>query len=468
MGVLNDRDPGRPAVSASAGSLLGPGWRVLELAREFRTGRLLPSEVTERLLDKSVPGPLFRLVTSARARSQAARADEFFRDGVDHGPLQGVPIGLKDLIDTEGEVTMLGCAALSGAPPASEDADVASSLDSAGGVFIGKTTMTELAFSGLGLNQHSPIPANALDRRRVPGGSSSGSAVAVASGLLPAAIGSDTGGSVRIPAAFNGLVGLKPSEGALSMHGVARVSLTFDTLGPITWDTADAWALWAAMTGSAFGPFQPRPVAGLRFAVPTTLFLEGLDDEVGSAFEQACERLARGGAILERVGAPVLNEIHESYLERFTIGIVEAFATFGQLLQDRREQIDPRVVRRLTAAEAATGVELARLHFRRRDITRSFWRAFQDYDAILAPTVPIRPPYLDDLLSADEETFGKVNSMVVRNTRIANYLGCPAVTVPAPFHGTRTPTGFMTMTRPGQEHLALSVGHEVERASLDE
>jgi aspartyl-tRNA(Asn)/glutamyl-tRNA(Gln) amidotransferase subunit A len=468
MGASHDPDARRRSAAPSADSRLGPGWRVLELARAYRAGRLLPSEATERLLDASAPGPLYRLVTAARARSQAARADELFRDGVDLGPLQGIPIGLKDLIDTEGEVTTVGSEALADALPASEDADVATSLDSAAAVFLGKTTMTELAFSGLGLNQHSPIPVNALDRRRVPGGSSSGSAVAVASGLLPAAIGSDTGGSVRIPAAFNGLVGLKPSEGALSMHGVARVSLTFDTLGPITWDTADAWALWAAMTGSGPGPFQPRPVAGLRFAVPTTLFLEGLDDEVGSAFEQACESLTRGGAILERVGAPVLNEIHETYLERFTIGIVEAFATFGQLLQDQREQIDPRVVRRLIAAEAATGVELARLHFRRRDVTRSFWRAFQDHHAILAPTVPIRPPFLDDLLYADEETFGKVNSMVVRNTRIANYLGCPAVTVPTSFRGTRAPTGFMSMTRPGQEHLALSVGHAVERGSLDE
>jgi aspartyl-tRNA(Asn)/glutamyl-tRNA(Gln) amidotransferase subunit A len=468
MGAADDDLPGRLERHEFPGTLLGPGWRVLELARDYRAERLRPSEATERLLDQAVPGPLFRLVTSARARSQAARADQQFRLGIDHGPLQGIPIGLKDLIDTAGEVSAVGSAALADAPAASEDADVAASLDSAGAVFLGKTTMTELAFSGLGLNQHSPIPTNALDPRRTPGGSSSGSAVAVASGLVPAAIGSDTGGSVRIPAAFNGLVGLKPSEGALSMHGVARVSLTFDTLGPITWDTADAWVLWAAMTGRTLGSFEPQPVAGLRFAIPTTLLLEGLDDEVGSAFEQACECLARGGADIDKVPAPVLNEIHETYLELFTIGTVEAFATFDQLLRQRHEWIDARVVRRLAAAEAATGAELARLHFRRRDIIRSFCRAFQDYHAILAPTVPILPPFLDDLLEADEETFDRANSMVVRNTRVANYLGCPAVTVPLPFRGTPAPVGFMAMTRPGQEHLALSVGHVVQRAGPPE
>lgn len=439
--------------------------RVVALADAYRTGRLRPSTVTERVLERADEA-IFRFLTPERARAQAARADAWFERGVIRSALQGVPIGLKDLLDTRGTPTTVGSAALAGSAAAREDADVAAALEAAGAVFVGKTTMTELAFSGLGLNQHAPIPANALDPRRVPGGSSSGSAVGVARGLLPAAIGSDTGGSVRIPATFNGLVGLKPSAGALSMHGVAKISSTFDTLGPIVHDTADAWAVWTTVRGSGSAAFTPRPVKGLRLAVPTTLVHDDLDDEVARGFERACEELSRRGAILERRAAPILEEIHATYLGVVTIGIVEAYAAFESLLGERAHDIDPRVVRRLDAGAAATGADLARLHVQRDELTRRFWKTFEHHEAVLAPTVPVLPPLRAPLEDGDEALFARTNALVVRNTRLANYVGCPASTVPAPAGDGPPFVGFMTMTRPGQEHLALSVGHAVEGSPL--
>ncbi|MFO8149434.1 MAG: amidase family protein, partial [Trueperaceae bacterium] len=235
---------------------LDPRWPSLTaLAARYRQGELDPAEVTEAHLADLAPGDVVRLVTAERARTQAAAASRRWRRGRLRGPLDGVPIVLKDLLDTAGDVTGAGSPALFGAPPAAADAPVAARLDAAGAVFLGKSTMTELAFSGLGLNPHTGTPGNAVDPARVPGGSSSGSAVAVARGLAVAAVGSDTGGSVRIPASFNGLVGLKTTDGAIPTDGAVPLSTTLDTLGPIARHSAQASA-----ASRAIGPSVSRVV----------------------------------------------------------------------------------------------------------------------------------------------------------------------------------------------------------------
>ncbi len=439
---------------------------ILDLAMAYRRGRSRPSDVLEALLAVLHPGPTFRFVTATRARAQAVAADARFARGRPRGLLDGVPIALKDLIDTSGDVTTVGSAALAAiGKAASEDADVARALDAAGAVFVGKTTMTELAFSGLGLNQHAPVPVNALDPTRVPGGSSSGSAVAVARGEVSVAVGSDTGGSVRIPAAFNGLVGLKPSRGALSMHGVAPVSRTLDTLGPLARGVADAWVLWSAMRGEGGWPFAPHDLEGLRIAAPVDLWRDDLDADVAAGFAWGVDALARAGLAPQDVEGAVLTEIDAVYAAAPGLGTIEALAGFGWLLDAREPGIDPRVVRRIRAGAAATGADLARLLAERERLERAFWRAFEGYDVLVAPTVACLPPRLEDVADPDAPSFATSNARVVRNPRVANYVGAPAATVPALVDGLRAPVGFMVMARPGHERLVMSVATVLEVAA---
>ena len=230
-----------------------------ELAKAYREKTLGPLEVTQHYLEKLQPGPIYRTLTPERALRQAKHAENLFAKGIDLGVLQGIPIAIKDNLDTEHDVTAGGSKVLAENPPALEDAPAVARLDATGAVFLGKTNMTELAYSGLGLNPHFGTPGCALDNSRIPGGSSSGSAVAVASGLACAAIGSDTGGSVRIPASFNGLVGLKTTNGLIPTDGCVALSTTLDTIGPLARTVEDAWHIFLALAAKPYERLEVYP-----------------------------------------------------------------------------------------------------------------------------------------------------------------------------------------------------------------
>ena len=420
-----------------------------QLARAYRAGQLRPSTVTEAYLAKLEPGPVYRLVTAKRARAQAAKADAVFDAGTDLGPLQGVPLALKDLMDTQGDVTAAGSKLFLNRATATQDCLAAARLDAAGAVFLGKTNMTELAFSGLGLNPHFGTPANVFDAVRVPGGSSSGAGVAVASGLACAAIGSDTGGSVRIPAAFNGLVGLKTTDGAVPLEGCVPLSTTLDTLGPLTRTAEDAWHVWRALLGAAPAPFRPTGATGLRVLVPTTVLQEDLDAEVAAAFTAVCEQLVHLGASLETRPLPVLAELNGLYGRFGSFAALEALALYEDLLGPGSE-VDPRVATRILAGRSRSAADYIQLGFERTRLQSVFWEACAGFDVVLAPTVAALPPKLTDLRT--DEAYFAANSRVLRNTAIFNLLGAPAVSVPyAPM------VGVMIAARPGQEALVLSV-----------
>ena len=425
-----------------------------QLARAFRTGQLRPSTVTEAYLAKLEPGPVYRLVTAKRARAQAAKADALFDAGTDLGPLQGVPLALKDLMDTKGDVTAAGSKLFLNRATATQDCPAAARLDAAGAVFLGKTNMTELAFSGLGLNPHFGTPANVFDAVRVPGGSSSGAGVAVASGLACAAIGSDTGGSIRIPAAFNGLVGLKTTDGAVPLEGCVPLSTTLDTLGPLTRTAEDAWHVWRALVGVAPAPFMPTGVTGLRVLAPTTVLQEDLDAEVAAAFAGVCEQLTELGVELETRPLPVLNELNGLYGRFGSFAALEALALYEDLLGPGSE-VDPRVATRILAGRSRSAADYIRLGFERTRLQSVFWAACAGFDVVLAPTVAVLPPKLTDLQT--DEAYFTANSAVLRNTAIFNLLGVPALSVPcAPM------IGVMVAARPGQEALVLSVAAALE------
>lgn len=426
-----------------------------QLAHAYRAGELRPGRVTEAYLAKIKPGPVYRLVTAERARAQAARADALFAAGTDLGPLQGVPLALKDLMDTAGDVTAAGAEVFLSNPPAAQDCPAAARLDAAGAVFLGKTNMTELAFSGLGLNPHFGTPENPLDKTRVPGGSSSGAGVAVASGLACAAVGSDTGGSVRIPAAFCGVIGLKTTDKLVPTEGCVALSTTLDTLGPLTRTAEDAWHLLRALLGVSPAPFVPTAVAGLRILAPTTVLQENLDDEVATAFSQVCTRLTKLGVRLETRPLSVLDELNSLYTRFGSFAALESLAMHEDLLERRKRAFDPRVASRILQGRSRSATDYIRLGFERTRLQRAFWEACAEFDVVLSPTVAVLPPKLTDLETDD--AYFAANRQVLRNTTVFNLLGVPAASVPcAPL------VGVSVAARAGQEELVLSVAAALE------
>jgi len=444
---------------------LDPRWPSLTvLAAHYRQGGLDPADVTEAHLAKLAPGDVVRLVTAERAREQAAAASRRWRRGRLRGPLDGVPIVLKDLLDTAGDVTGAGSPALFGASPAVADAPVAARLDAAGAVFLGKSTMTELAFSGLGLNPHTGTPGNAVDPARVPGGSSSGSAVAVARGLAVAAVGSDTGGSVRIPAAFNGLVGLKTTDGAIPTDGAVPLSTTLDTLGPITRDAADAWVLWRAMAAL---PVTTAAVAERRgrFWAPPTVWQEALEDGVRARFEGALAALRAAGHEIVSDPFGELAELDGLYARYGSFAAHEAWALHEALLERHGAVMDARVVDRIRAAAGRPASDYLRLGYAREGLRRAAWARAAGFDALLAPTVRIAPPAIAPL-EHDDAAYVAANAQVLRNTTLGNLLGGPCATVPIGLDREGLPVGLMVATHPGEDAAALAWAAAVERLGV--
>lgn len=431
---------------------------VAGLARAYRTGELEPVAVTQAYLAAIAAHShgrlVYRTLSEERALKQAARAARQFEAGIDVGPLQGVPLAIKDLIDTAGEVTAAGAKVLLDRPPAADDSPAAARLDAAGAVFLGKTNMTELAFSGIGINPHFGTPPCALDSTRVPGGSSSGSGVAVAAGLAAAAIGSDTGGSVRIPASVNGIVGLKTTDGRLPTAGTVPLSTTLDTLGPMTRDVDDAWAVFRALEAEEHRPLRPVH-RKLTLLAPTTVVTDDLDPEVAQAFEAALERLAGMGHEVRVEELPLLGEAASLYGRFGSFASHEAWANYEQLLTERGDEMDPRVTTRILEYAARPASQYIRLGYARADLLQRFWPGLAGVDALLAPTLPILPPRFDELV-ADAGYF-RANGLVLRNTALFNVLASPATSVPCGATGGGLSVGLMIAARPGDDELTLAI-----------
>lgn len=433
-----------------------------ELADAYRNKTLSPVEVTETYLQKlKVDSTYLKLLTD-RAQSQAKHAEQLFTRGVDLGLLQGIPIALKDLLDTKGNVTTSGSKVLSEGRPATEDAALVQILDRAGAVFLGKTNMTELAFTGIGMNPHYGTPGCALDKTRIPGGSSSGSAVAVAEGLACAAIGSDTGGSVRIPASFNGLVGLKTTNGQISTEGCIPLSTTLDTLGPIAKTVEDAWLLYLAMIEKPFEKLG-SPNHKLKFLVPTTLVLNELDNEVATAFEDTCQRLEQQGHQLTRQAVPAFQIIFDLYGQYGSFASHESLALYEDMLAQHGNEVDPRVGKRILALKGRSSTDYLKLVYTQKQLIKEFWHSYQNYDAILCPTVPILPPTMKSL--EDDAAYFKANALVLRNTSLFNFLAGPSVSVPCAKTSQGLSVGLMISAAPNREKWLLELASIVEQSN---
>lgn len=398
---------------------------------------------------------IFARMTEDRALAEAEAAAKRARAGQRLSPLDGVPVSWKDLFDTAGTATEAGSALLAGRIP-DRDAAVLRSATAMGLVCLGKTHMTELAFSGLGLNPVTATPPNAIEASRAPGGSSSGAAVSVAFGLAAAAVGSDTGGSVRVPAAWNGITGLKTTPGLLSLNGTVPLAPRFDTVGPLTRTVEDAALMLAALAGRKPADLTGATLKGARVMVLETTALDDCRPEPLAAFNDAVARLADAGATIIRAAAP---EVAEAFTLAPVLFSSEAYATWKDQIEAQPEKMYPPVRERFRSGAAFSAMDYIRA-WAKLDALRAQWIArVSGYDAVLVPTSPILPPDAARLL-ADPAFFAAENLLTMRNTRIGNLMGVCALTLP-----TKTPMcGISLMGRPYAEDHLLRMGIAAEAA----
>ena len=403
-------------------------------------------------------GRTYRLTYGTAARAAAADADALRATGRALGPLAGLPISIKDLFDVAGETTLAGSTALIDHPPAAQDAPIVRRLRAAGAVIVGKTNMVEFAYSGLGLNPHYGTPGNPFDRARVPGGSSSGAGTSVAYGMAAAAIGTDTGGSVRIPAAFCGLAGFKPTQSRITRAGAVPLSTSLDSIGPLAASVECCALVDAVLAGEDPVPLADLPLAGLRFAVPTGFLLDGLAPVVATAFGRALKRLADAGAHIIEAHMAVLERVPEIN-QLGGIAGPEAFAWHRALLARSGDRYDPRVRSRLEASAGVSAADyITALEFRAARIAE-FDRATQPFDAMLLPTVAVPPPRQDELTT--DADYSRINGQVLRNTTIFNLLDRCALSLPIQAPG-ELPVGLMLVGERGGDRRLLGIGKAVE------
>lgn len=392
------------------------------------------------------------------ARAEAAAIDALQQGGVPPGELAGLPIALKVLFDVAGEVTHSGSKWWT--QKAQADALIVSRLRRAGAVITGHTNMTEFAYSGLGLNPHYGTPANPLAPSRIPGGSSSGAAAAVAWGMAVAAIGSDTGGSVRIPAAFCGLVGFKPSQKRIPRDGVFHLSESLDSIGPIAHSVECCARLDAVLAGEQWQQGTQLNLRGRRFVVPTNYMVEDLSPGVAEAFANSLRTLRDCGAQIVEERVPILDTLHELMADGgFTAA--ESYQVHRQWLQQHGNEYDPRVRARMEMGAGITAADyLDLLHLRAvRKHQAEEW--LSAYDGLLAPTVAIAPPLLTELET--DLDYLRLNLHVLRNTTVANLLDLCAITLPNHAPG-ELPGGLMLVGRNGSDRLILNLAQAVETA----
>lgn len=435
---------------------------IASLAAELATGRTTSVALTEAALarisePKGEGKRAFLRVDAEAALAQAAASDGLRAHGIVPSPLAGLPVSVKDLLNVAGQPTAAGSVALADAEPAAADAPVVARLRAAGAVIIGRTNMTEFAFSGLGLNPHFGTPGNPFDRERIPGGSSSGAAVSVADGMAAAAVGSDTGGSVRIPAAFCGLVGLKPTQPRVPRDGVLPLSWSLDTIGPLARSVACCAVMDAIMAGEPAAVPEAVPVTGLRLMVPRGYLLDGLDATVAAAFTRALHRLSSAGARIaeERLAAvervPAANG-------RGGLAAPEAYAWHRDLLERRGETYDPRVRARLVPGAAVSAADYIETQRAREALIAEADAATQGIDALVLPTVAVVAPRLDEL--AADQAYARINALVLRNTAAFNFLDRPAASVPCASDGM--PVGLMLVGARFGDRRLLAVARAVE------
>jgi aspartyl-tRNA(Asn)/glutamyl-tRNA(Gln) amidotransferase subunit A len=426
------------------------------------TSRQLIADALAKIADPQGEGErTFTQVYADWAQQQALAADQRRAAGKSLSPLDGVPISIKDLFDVNGQVTTAGSRVLAGAAVAKKHAAIVERLLQAGAVVIGKTNMTEFAYSGLGINPHFGTPANPWDRaaQRIPGGSSSGAAVAVADGMCFGAVGSDTGGSVRIPAAFCGLTGYKPTARRIASGGLLPLSPSLDSIGVIAHDVASCIVLDTLIAEQALQP-ESQSLKWARFAVPQTLVLDGLDEEVAAAFQRALKRLAQAGARIEAIPCSEFAELAEiNAAGGFTA--LESWHWHQSLIAENAEGYDPRVLSRIRRGQPLGESDLQQLRQLRASWQQRVTARVQGFDALLMPTAPMVAPTIAEL-AEDDEAYFRANGAALRNPSVINFLDGCALSLPCQRPG-EAPVGLMVAGLPMHDQALLGWALAIER-----
>ncbi len=417
-----------------------------EHAQALAAGRISSRALVERCLariaDPSGEGRrAFIKVHAESARAMADAMDNLRRVGRSPSPYAGIPVSLKDLFDIAGEPTPAGSHVLADAPPAAAHAPVVHRMLAAGFVPVGRTNMTEFAFSGLGINPHYGTPLSPWDRAasRIPGGSSSGTAVSVSDGMAVAGLGTDTGGSCRIPAAFCGIVGYKPTARRVPITGVLPLAPSLDSVGPLAPSVSCCAIIDAVLAGEAPALPVPCSLDGLRLAVPTTVVLDGMDSAVASAFERALATLSRAGARISHIAVPEFDEV-SAVNAKGGFAASEAFAWHRALLAEKGDGYDPRIRVRIQRGERMSATDYIELVTARSNLIADLDARTRDIDALIMPTVPIVAPRITEL--ENERDYNRINMHILRNTALANFFDRCSISLPCHSAG-EAPVGLM-------------------------
>lgn len=433
------------------------------LASGETSARVLVRECLDRIADPQGEGVrAFVKLHSEEALAAASAMDQLREVGLAPSPYAGIPVSVKDLFDLAGDVTTAGSVALRDAAPAEADAPAIARLRAAGFIVIGRTNMTEFAYSGLGINPHYGTPASPHDRapRRIPGGSSSGAAVSVADGMAAVAIGSDTGGSCRIPAALCGITGYKPTARSVPRGGAVPLSTTLDSFGPLGNSVECCRVAHQIMSGSPVGIARPSTLRGLRVAVPETTVLDDMDRPVAEAFERALRTLSLAGVQIERRPFPAFERV-AAINARGGLSAPEAYAWHRGLIAAQGDRYDPRVLSRIVKARdmgAADYVDVLRL---RAELVSDVGAALEPYDAIIMPTVPQVAPEIA-ALEADEALYVRFNGLMLRNPSIVNMFDGCAISLPMHRAG-EAPAGLTLAAAGGCDAALFAHAAAVER-----
>ena len=436
-----------------------------DLAEGRTTSAALVEDCLSRIDAPDGEGARVFLNVDRDAAREAARAMDLLRKaGSAPGRYAGIPVSIKDLFDLEGQITRAGSKVLEESKPATGDAVAVKRLKAAGFVVMGRTNMTEFAFSGVGINPHFGTPLNTWDRakKRVPGGSSSGAAIALTDGMAHVSLGTDTGGSCRIPAAFNGLVGFKPTARRVPQTGAFPLSTTLDSIGPIGRTVACCAATDAVLAGEAPRAMKQRDPRGLRIAVPKAYILEDMDADVARAFDDTLSRLSKAGALIEETAFPEIDAIPKAN-SRGGFAAPESLATHRKLIERSADLYDSRVLVRIERGHEQSAADYVDLMRARAAIIAAFETHMRAYDVIACPTVPIVAPPVS-AFDADSD-FARLNMLILRNPAVFNMLDGCSISVPMT-RPPAAPTGLMLSLPGGRDGDLFAIAAGIESCLL--
>lgn len=433
------------------------------LANGATTSRALVEQCLDRILDPDGEGArAFIKVYAEQARAMADAMDTLRRAGREPGRYSGIPVSLKDLFDIAGEPTPAGSRLLADAPPAAVHAPVVQRMLAVGFVPMGRTNMTEFAFSGLGINPHYGTPCSPWDRvaGRIPGGSSSGTAVSVSDGMAVAGLGTDTGGSCRIPAAFCGIVGYKPTARRVPISGVLPLAPSLDSVGPLAPSVACCAVIDAILAGETPALLVPATLNGLRLALPTNMVLDGMDATVSNAFDRALASLSQAGARITRIQVPEFDEV-PAVNAKGGFAASEAYAWHRKLLAENGGGYDPRIRMRIERGERMTAADYLELTEARTRLIASLDARTREFDALIMPTVPIVPPRIAEL--DDEREYNRIDLHILRNTALGNFFDRCSISLPCHKQG-EPPVGLMLVGETLGDARLFAIAAAIEAA----